>query len=152
MSEVEFLEKYRKAITKEILKTLIKETIIYDKNGETQLAFDQLYDIIIKPKIVKRCLGIINSTNGIPDQCSKTALLENDYCKIHLQKWNFISNEGSARQDEHEHEIEKEQKENLVEKFINNDYYYIDENKGIIYEMSSNEICGYIQDFEYIFN
>lgn len=147
-SDVKFLENYKKRIVKELLKNICNDYKVYDTNDNI-VDKDILYDQLMVPKVIKRCVGVTN-TNPI-SQCTKKALDNYDYCKTHLSKMCFNKNEKEKEYEDdifitlelnntHEHNM------NLKKKFIEDSFYLVD-NK-FIYDNSYKKV-GYIDtEFE----
>ena len=82
-SEYTFLENQKKKLVKDIIKVLSNTYQIYDKN-DNYISSEILYKKLLEQKIVKRCVGITNSSPVA--QCSKNAIENHDYCKSHMYK------------------------------------------------------------------
>ena len=141
-NEQVFLEKYKKNIIKETIKIILKDCIVY--KHDSILNADEITDILLKPKVIKRCLGVTNGQLG-PEQCLKNAKESLDYCKTHLYKYglpkekeNTIKNISNAKLN-----VDKE----FAKKFINDSFYIID--KYFIYDMDTLEKVGYINKEKY---
>jgi len=148
-NEQKFLEQYKKKIIKDVLKTLCKQYFIYDAN-DNEVDIEFLQKQFLFPKVVKRCIGTTN-TNPV-SQCSKNALDNYDYCKIHLYKI-CLSKQEEEKQDAYIPSIEftcsttNIELTQLKKKFIEDSFYFIDEK--FIYDASNNKV-GYISNGEYI--
>jgi hypothetical protein len=147
-NEQKFLEQYKKKIIKDVLKTLCKQYFIYDAN-DNEIDMDTLQKQFLFPKVVKRCIG---TTNTHPvSQCSKNAIDNYDYCKIHLYK--MCLNKYDDKQEIYTPPIEftctttDVEITKLRKKFIEDSFYFIDEK--FIYDASNNKV-GYISNGEYI--
>ena len=138
-----FLEKYKKSIIKESIKILLKECIVYKNDNE--LTTDEIIDILLKRKVVKRCLGVTNGAFG-PEQCLKNAKESLDYCKTHLYKY------GLPKETENTIKTISNDKLNVdkefTKKFIYDSFYIID--KYFIYDIETLEKVGYINKEKYI--
>jgi hypothetical protein len=130
-SEQVFLEKYKKNILKQAI------SIIYqNKDHIINLSKQEILDIVLKPKIIKRCLGISSTFT----QCTSNALQDQDYCKRHL-KYSVLNKELDPA-----FEITKiknkidESKIKMSKKFINDTFYFID--TKYIYDIEENDNVG----------
>lgn len=151
-NEQKFLEQYKKKIIKDLLKTLCKQYIIYDSN-DNEVDMETLKKQFLFPKIVKRCIGTTNTTPV--SQCSKNAIDNYDYCKIHLYKMCLNQNQVQNSNKEHSYippiefncTVEPIKVNNLKKKFIEDSFYFVDER--FIYD-SNNIKVGYISNGEYV--
>jgi hypothetical protein len=151
-NEQKFLEQFKKRIVKETLKTLYSQYKIYDSD-DNEVNLETLQMKMLSPKIVKRCIG---TTNTSPvSQCSKNALDNYDYCKIHLYKMCLVNKDSNDSNESKIHSIEYKcsnthiSNDNLSLKkvFIDDSFYYTD--NIFIYD-SNNTKVGYISKNEYI--
>lgn len=137
-SEQVFLEKYKKSILKQAI------SIIYqNKDDIINLSKQEILDLVLKPKIIKRCLGISSTFT----QCTSNALQDQEYCKRHL-KYSVLNKESDNSQ-EPEFEITKiknkfqdESKIKMNKKFINDTFYFTD--TKYIYDIETLEKVGII--------
>lgn len=147
-NEQKFLEQYKKKIIKDMLKTLCKQYTIFDSN-DNEVDIDHLQKQFLFPKVVKRCIGTTN-TNPV-SQCSKNALDNYDYCKIHLYK--ICLSKQTDKEESYIPPIEftcttsEVELTQLRKKFIEDSFYFIDDK--FIYDASNNKV-GYISNGEYI--
>lgn len=150
-NEQKFLEQYKKKIIKDMLKTLCKQYTIFDSN-DNEVNIDSLQKQFLFPKVVKRCVGTTN-TNPV-SQCSKNALDNYDYCKIHLYKMCLSKHED--KNDSYIPPIEftcitnsdtNRESTQLKKKFIEDSFYFVDDK--FVYDSTNNKV-GYISNGEYI--
>lgn len=149
-NEQKFLEQYKKKIIKDMLKTLCKQYTIFDSH-DNEVDIEMLQKQFLFPKVVKRCIGTTN-TNPV-SQCSKNALDNYDYCKIHLYKMCL------SKQEHHQESYmppieftcttntENVEVTQLKKKFIEDSFYFVDDK--FIYDSNNNKV-GYISNGEYI--
>jgi hypothetical protein len=139
-------------ITKSIVKNIFKNKIICNKNGEI-LNEQELLDIVSNK--IEKCTGVTIS-NNIPSQCSKNGVFEG-YCKQHYNKYFDKDKlkdklENKETYDfiyESESESESESIEPKIKKFINDSFYYIDDNFIYLSNLSNTKV-GYIKNGEYV--
>ena len=82
LTETEQFMKFKNGLVKNFLRDLTKRNYrVVDEKGNT--VPDEIICSSINTKT--RCTGVINGPNGIY-QCSKNALSQANYCKIHLKK------------------------------------------------------------------
>jgi hypothetical protein len=150
-NEQKFLEQYKKKIIKDVLKTLCKQYFIYDTN-DNEVDIDTLQKQFLFPKVLRRCIGTTN-TNPV-SQCSKNAIDNYDYCKIHLYKMCLSRHDiDDTTHDSYIPPIEfnctskPTDVHNLQKKFIEDSFYFVDDK--FIYD-SNNIKVGYICNEEYI--
>lgn len=147
-SDVKFLENYKKRIIKELLKNICKSYKVYD-NNDNIVDKDTLYDQLMVPKVIKRCVGVTN-TNPI-SQCTKKALDNYDYCKTHLSNIYLKKSEEEYVDDifitlelnDNLNTHKPENNMNLKKKFIEDSFYFID--NQFIYDNSYRKV-GYIDN------
>jgi len=148
-NEQKFLENYKKRIIKDVIKLIHTEFKIYDNNDKS-VDIETMQKHILTPKIIKRCLG---TTNTIPvSQCTRNALENYDYCKIHLYKTCLQSqcvDSNPGLEIEYKYEIIQENPDNSKKrkKFIEDSFYFIDDT--FIYDLNNNKV-GYIEGNKYI--
>lgn len=146
MSEDKFLENYKKKVIKECIKELCNNYKVFDKNDKMILS-DDLSEILLSPKIIKKCIGF-TKTSPIA-QCSRNALVNCDYCKIHLNKQVIYEKQPEKLISCIVIPKEKSvSKLNLVKKFINDSFYFT--SNTFIYNNDLQKI-GYIDNKEYVF-
>lgn len=150
--EVEFLEKYKKSIISNIVKTLIKETWIYkDEDQEELVTEKELKDLLLKPKEFKRCNGILKNST----QCPNSSFDKFNYCKKHCVLNTYAHKITKAEPIETIEIIpieitKKKITTKLKKKFIDDSFYNIDE--YYIYDTETLEKVGYLTESnEYIF-
>lgn len=118
-SEQVFLEKYKKTILKQAI------SIIYqNKDDIINLSKQEILDLVLKPKIIKRCLGISTTFT----QCTSNALQDHDYCKRHL-KYSILNKESDKEVfqiTKIKNEFQNESPIQMSKKFINDTFYFID--------------------------
>jgi hypothetical protein len=145
-------------IIKSIIKELFKNKITCNRKGEILNEQELLSILINTSNKVEKCLGVIIS-NNFPSQCTKNALF-NGYCKQHLKKYETkkyeIENQHIIDYEmendnfiDYEIEDKKNSYKNKIKKFINDSFYYVDNN--FIYSLENmNTKVGYIKNGEYI--
>lgn len=117
-SEQVFLDKYKKSILKQAI------SIIYqNKDDITDLSKQEILDLVLKPKIIKRCLGISTTFT----QCTSNALQDHDYCKRHL-KYSVLNKESEQvfQITKIKNKNKNESSIQMTKKFINDTFYFID--------------------------
>lgn len=150
------LEKYKKTITRDIIKKLYEKYTIYD-DDENEINEKEIKDYLEKLNnpIKKRCCGVSKSY-GIPTQCKSFAITNFDYCKGHMMTYGNCGgkkikqeiqdidveiSKNTERVDEHIDFI------NLKMKFIEDSFYYVDSN--FIYNKLKQKV-GYVENNEFI--
>jgi hypothetical protein len=148
------LEKYKKTITRDIIKKLYEKYSIYDED-ENEISEKEIKDYLEKLNnpTKKRCCGV--SKTGVPKQCKSFAVTNFDYCKNHMMTYGACS--SLRRKNEIEENIDVEICKNTVGddidlshlkmKFIEDSFYYID--KSFIYNKLKQKV-GYIDNGEFI--
>jgi hypothetical protein len=144
INEQIFLEKYKKSIIKESIKILLKNCIVY--KDDTELNYDEIFCILLKPKAIKRCLGITNGPLG-PEQCLKNAKESLNYCKTHLYKYGFPKDKTIVIENKVNEKLNVDKE--FTKKFIHDSHYIIDDE--FIYDLETLEKVGYINKGKYIF-
>ena len=152
------LEKYKKTITRDVIKKLYEKYTIYD-DDENEINEKDIKEYLEKLSNSgkKRCCGVSKSS-GIPKQCKAFAISNFDYCKNHMmtygtcglsQEQNNINVE--IYKDKHinsdEHTDQHIDLGNLKMKFIDDSFYYVDTN--FVYNKLKQKV-GYIEDGEFI--
>lgn len=149
------LEKYKKTITRDIIKKLYEKYSIYDED-ENEISEKEIKDYLEKLNnpTKKRCCGV--SKTGVPKQCKSFAVTNFDYCKNHMMTYGAcaISRRlGAEPQENIDVEICKNtvgehiDLGNLKMKFIEDSFYYID--KSFIYNKLKQKV-GYLDNGEFV--
>ena len=152
-NEQKFLENFKKRIIKDTLKTLFKKYHVYD-NEENIMSQEIIEKELLSPKIIKRCIG---TTNTSPiTQCSKNALDDYDYCKIHMYKLGSthihkeqFDNSNILVHFNTNNNFDNLSTEKLKKKFIDDTFYLIDD-KFIYNDNDTLEKVGIIDNNKYI--
>lgn len=146
MSEQQFLETFKKRVIKDTIKKICKNYTILNDNEE-EISEEELISQLLKPKIIKRCVG---TTKGTPVlQCNRYALDGYDYCKSHLYRMCL---QEPKEVDCNLPEVsftksEKNDTRNLQKVFIDDSFYFVDDK--YIYNTNSIKV-GYISNKEFI--
>lgn len=147
-NETKFLENYKKKITKEFTRELIKNFKVYNNNN-TLVNEKDIMNIICAPKILNRCIG--TTSTGIISQCTRNAIDKFDYCKTHMYKIGYIKNKEETDTIIYIENVQNTKNDrdtqDLKKKFINDSFYYVDDK--FIYDKFNNKV-GYINNQEYI--
>lgn len=124
----------------------------YDNMPISKNALLNKYRLKLAPEEIRICNGI--SQNG--KKCYRKALKETDYCRIHnftvVQKINDIQKSQYfylIDKKESNESFELNDNDNLILKFIEDMFYYIDDK--FIYDRDTLEKVGYIKNDEFIF-
>lgn len=146
MDENKFLENYKKKLLKEFSKNIINNFTVYNK-FDLRVDDKEILKVLYTDKCVKRCIG--TTTTGTISQCTRNAIENVNYCKIHMYKIGLVKTEEiNIKIDCIENISSNKNIKNLNKKFINDSFYYTDDK--YIYDMNTNNKVGYINDNEYI--
>lgn len=146
------LEKYKKTITRDIIKKIYEKYTIYDED-ENEINEKDIKDYLDKLNnpIKKRCCGV--SKTGVPKQCKSFAVTNFDYCKSHMMTYGVCRRLGAEPQENIDVEICKNivgehiDLSHLKMKFIEDSFYYVD--TKFIYNKLKQKV-GYIDNGEFI--
>lgn len=146
------LEKYKKTITKDIVKKLYEKYSIYDKD-ENKIDEKDIKDYLKKSNdpVKKRCCGVSKSL-GVPKQCKTFAITNFDYCKNHMIAYGNCGRTKSLEQNTvveicRNTDDEYIDLDHLKMKFIEDSFYYVDTN--FIYNKLKQKV-GYVEDNDFI--
>jgi hypothetical protein len=151
------LEKYKKTITRDIIKKLYEKYTIYDEDDIVSEKEIKDYLEKLNNPVKKRCCGVSKSS-GVPKQCKSFAITNFDYCKSHMMTYGTCS---SLRRNKIEENIDIDidveicknivgdhvDLSNLKMKFIEDSFYYVD--TYFIYNKLKQKV-GYLENDEYI--
>ena len=137
--------KFRDKIKKEIINLIYDKYIIMDRQGN----FIDKNNLKLENDNT-RCIGVLSNYK----QCSKNAIKDNDYCKIHLST-NKKSLYHNKQVDEsldadiliQAHKERLNVSKNLKKQFIEDTFYWIDDK--YIYDIDSYEKVGIIENDEF---
>lgn len=148
-------KEYFKSI-EELINQIYEEHDIYERDTKNFINKGDLLNKIlfrinsqINKDMISKDKKICNSLLKSGNKCNKTVLNEENYCKKHLQEININKNSENKfetiKSEEEKYDYINKSIPNLDKlkyKFINDCFYYIDEN--FIYDKDSYEKVGYI--------
>lgn len=147
LDDSKFLEKFKIKIIKNILKVLCKKYEMYEKG--VKVTEDEMLKYLknLEKKEKTQCMGILNNLQ----RCKRNATIESNYCKTHYKvkkevKEIFLKENFIMRSEVNF--VEKEIETNLKKRFINDSFYYTDDN--YVYDIESMEKVGYKYENEFV--
>lgn len=146
------LEKFNKETVKKVIKDILKNYVILDKNMD-KVKEETLIRDLLNVEQVERCSGVVSSGGGFT-QCTRNASDNGAYCKTHVKKYqNKTAAKRISVQDEMLYLVKSQvgiDDKNLKKVFIEDSFYFVDDN--FIYD-NVNQILskvGYIEQGEYV--
>lgn len=141
IDENKFLEKFKKKVIKECLKSVYSKYRVVNDDGY-DIDIEDLNEALFTPLLkTKRCIG---TTNSSPiSQCSRNALTDSDYCKKHMFNIGLQSDKNDVSFYVKKRKPETVCESSLTKKFIEDTFYYID--NQYVYDLNLEKV-GYMDD------